>query len=354
MNQVSRVSTTAKDSDGTAILIIYTGGTFGMVFDEDGSLVPFDFDSVLRRIPEIQHLELNIKIVSLSTLLDSSNVNPSIWREIGDIISDNYVQFDGFVILHGTDTMAYTASALSFSLDQLNKPVILTGAQIPIGQIRSDARENLITALEIASTVRNGIPLVGEVCIYFNFLLLRGNRSQKVRSSTFAAFESQNYPILAESGINIEFNPSAIREINHDQNLILRNNFDNRIAVLDIFPGISKDLMESILSAKNIKGVVMRSFGSGNVPSEDWLLNSLKLAVKRGLVVLNISQCSGGEVIHGRYETSKRLMEIGVISGGDMTTEAAIAKMMFLLGTETDNDIILRKLSLSLAGEMDE
>ena len=249
--------------------------------------------------------------------------------------------------------MAYTASALSYMLSGLNKPVILTGAQIPIGYIRSDARENLITAIEIASKKRDGAPVINEVCIYFNYFLLRGNRSQKIRSSTFAAFQSKNYPYLAESGIDIEFQENYLLPIQSKAKLKIKNGFDENVTILKMFPNINKAVIECILSIEGLKGVVLESYGSGNTMNHEWFIQILEKAIKRGIIIYNVSQCSGGEVIQGRYETSKRLAEIGVISGGDITTEAAITKLMFLLGNEKNLSAVKRKLVEPLAGEMD-
>ena len=351
--KIVNIRTTAKVDPEESVLIIYTGGTFGMVMDEDGALAPFNFGRVIDRVPELRSLELKLTVISFPEPRDSSNINSEDWQDMAYIIFENYSQYDGFVILHGTDTMAYTASALSFMLQGLNKPVILTGAQIPIGSIRSDARENLITALEIASKKENNRPVISEVCIYFNYFLLRGNRSQKIRSSTFAAFQSQNYPYLAESGIDIEFRKNYILPYKRNSKLSIKNKFDENIAILKMFPGITKSVIESIFSAKDLKGVVLESYGSGNTMNHNWFLKILEKAIIRGIIVYNVSQCSGGEVIQGRYETSKKLNEMGVISGGDITTEAAVTKLMFLLGNEKNIAEVKRKLAIPMNGEMD-
>lgn len=324
-----------------------------MVMDESGSLIPFNFGKVVERIPELTSLSTKLTVISFPSPIDSSNILVEDWKSLAYIIEENYNQYDGFVILHGTDTMAYSASVLSFMLSGLNKPVILTGAQMPIGSVRSDARENLITALEIASAEEDGHPVVSEVCIYFNFVLLRGNRSQKIRSSQFAAFESENYPYLAEAGISIEYNHNALKPFDAKAKLEVNSKLDPRVSILKIFPGITEEAVKGTILAKNVKGLVLETFGSGNTMKFDWFIECLEEAIKTGLIVLNVSQCIGGEVMQGRYETSKRLNEIGVLSGGDITTEAAVAKLMILLGSEEDRDVMMRKLSSPLNGEMD-
>lgn len=324
-----------------------------MVMDATGSLAPFNFGKVVERIPELKSLSIKLTVISFPEPIDSSNISTKDWQDLAYIIEENYHQYDAFIILHGTDTMAYTASMLSYMLEGLNKPVILTGAQMPIGSVRSDARENLITALEIASLNENGRPLVSEVCIYFNFVLLRGNRSQKLRSSQFAAFESENYPHLAEAGISIEFNESMLLPYHEESDLQVKNLMDSNVGILKIFPGITIEVLKGTVFATNLKGLVLESFGSGNTMKADWFMDTLESAIKEGLIVLNVSQCSGGEVVQGKYETSKRLNEIGVISGGDLTTEAAVTKMMWLLGNEEDDEEVKRQLTVPLRGEMD-
>lgn len=336
-----------------SVLIIYTGGTFGMVQDATGALAPFNFGKVVDRVPELRQLGIRLTVISFPKPIDSSNILLQDWKDMAYIIEENYSQYDAFVILHGTDTMAYSSSMLSYMLVGLNKPVIFTGAQMPIGSIRSDARENLITALEIAAAHRNGQPIVSEVCVYFNYLLLRGSRSQKLRSSTFAAFESENYPALAEAGIEIEFNYPALRPYTEASKLDVKNEMDSNVSILKIFPGITENVVRSILNESNIKGVVIETFGSGNTMSFDWFIDCLKEAIKEGKIILNVSQCVGGEVQQGRYETSKKLNEIGVLSGGDITTEAAVTKLMFLLGSTANSDELKKLLTHSLAGEMD-
>ena len=267
------------------------------------------------------------------------------------MIFDQYNDHDGFVVLHGTDTMAYTASALSFMLDGLNKPVIFTGAQLPVSEPRSDARENLITALDIASARSTDDPIVPEVCIYFDYELLRGNRSKKVESMQFDAFDSGNYPPLAKAGVKIDYNFSVIRSASRDSTLNLRATFETNIAILKLFPGIHKNVVASILNASGLKAVILETYGSGNAPTLTWLIDELEGAIARGIIIVNISQCPGGRVVQGRYETSKRLQQIGVISGADMTTEAAVTKLMLLIG-EYGSSNAKTMIGVSLAGEL--
>ncbi len=348
-----------------SVLVIYTGGTFGMVYDPKTSqLIPFDFERVLDRLPELNRLDFDITLITLHEIIDSSNMKPAIWVELARIIQKNYDQYDSFVILHGTDTMAYTASALSFMLVGLNKPVILTGAQLPIGVARSDARENFITALEIAAAVdaapvdasspEKGHPIVPEVCVYFNSLLLRGNRSTKQESVQFNAFASENYPHLATAGVSIDYNRPFIRPYKPGQALSLRTALDPNVTILKLFPGITQPVVESIVNIKNLRGVVLETFGAGNAPTDSWFLDTLKDAIDRGVLVFNVSQCEGGRVTQGQYQTSKQLLQIGVVSGADITTEAAITKLMVLLGQETDPARIRVLLAQPLAGEMSE
>lgn len=321
-----------------------------MTYDGDGVLIPFDFGQILGYLPILKHMALELTVVSFETPIDSSNISPDHWRTIAEVIYENYHENDGFVVLHGTDTMAFTASALSFMLEGLSKPVVFTGAQLPISEPRSDARENLITAIEIASDKKDGKALVPEVCIYFDYELLRGNRSRKVESMQFDAFDSGNYPLLAKAGVKIDYNFAAIRDM-PEGDLRLRSSFDPRISILKLFPGITKETVRAVLGTPGLRGVVLETYGSGNAPNLPWLVAELEQAIQSNVIVLNISQCPGGMVMQGRYETSKDLLRIGVIGGSDLTTEAAVTKLMILLGEHEQKDVA-RLVQESLAGEM--
>jgi L-asparaginase len=350
--KIVRLNTAAQQEIEHSVLIIYTGGTLGMAYDDDGALVPFNFGKILEKIPNLNNLNISITVISFPEPIDSSNINLQHWGDMAYIIFENYDTYDGFVVLHGTDTMAYSASMLSFMLKGLNKPVIFTGAQLPISAMRSDARENLMTSLEIAISKANGKPIVPEVCIFFNHLLLRGNRAKKVQSVHFDAFESENYPPLAESGIVIDYNYSAIRPYEEGKKLRYVNKLDKSVMVLKLFPGITQQVIHHSLSMEGLKGVVLETYGSGNSPSESWFIKEMEEAVDRGILILNVSQCNGGRVIQGRYQTSMDLKRVGVLSGADITTEAAITKMMFLLANEPDETEIKRRMMMPLAGEM--
>ena len=325
------INTASPNQARANILILYTGGTFGMTYDSQGVLTPFDFSLILEHLPTLKYLALELTVLSFDKPIDSSNIEPSHWQALASLIAEHYETHDGFVVLHGTDTMAYTASALSFMLEGLGKPVVFTGAQLPITEPRSDARENLITALEIASARKNELPLIPEVCIYFNYELLRGNRSKKVESMQFDAFDSGNYPLLAQAGVKIDYNFSAIRPTGRKK-LRLLARLDTNISILKLFPGIPETTIKAILETPDLKAVVLETYGSGNAPTSPILLKHLAGAIERGIIVLNISQCPGGRVMQGRYETSRELQRLGVIGGADMTTEAAVTKLMVLLG----------------------
>lgn len=335
-----------------SILIIYTGGTIGMIQDErSGSLKSFNFDSLLKEIPEIKKIKATIETISFSEPIDSSNMLPENWLYIAQIIFDNYEKHDGFVILHGSDTMAYTASALSFLLENLSKPIILTGSQLPIGAVRTDAKENLLSAIEIAALQKNGKAVVPEVAIYFEYSLYRGNRSTKISAEEFEAFQSPNYPLLAEAGVNLKFNPSVIYQPNGKQ-LKINRYLDKNIATIKIFPGITEKYLSAIIHISGLKAIIMETFGAGNALTQPWFIDILSKAIEKNIIVLNISQCLGGGVEQGKYETSSAFKKIGVISGGDMTYETAVTKLMYLLGTDLTKTEIENWLQKSLRGEI--
>jgi L-asparaginase len=333
------------------ILIIYTGGTIGMMTDPvTKTLKPINFEQIMDNVPELEKLNCKIKVHSFEEIIDSSNMNPEIWSELAGLIESHYDEVDGFVILHGSDTMAYTASALSFMLENLGKPVIFTGSQLPISAIRTDAKENLMTAIEIAKSKKNDRARVPEVCIYFDYKLFRGNRSFKYNSSKFEAFRSPNCPILAESGVHLRFNANDIRQPT-DAPLTLHKKLVNEVAVLKLYPGISPIVVEAILTA-DVRGIVMETFGAGNTTTDQWFIDMLKAAIDSGKVILDISQCKVGTVELGRYDTSKELKDMGVANGYDMTFEAAVTKMMYLLGQLDDPKEVKRLLEVDLRGEL--
>jgi len=324
-----------------------------MVKDEKTStFVPFDFDLIASNVPELKRLDYQLTIHSFSPIIDSSNMTPEIWIKMARLIQENYEEYDGFVILHGSDTMAFTASALSFMLEGLQKPVILSGSQLPIGEIRTDARENLITSLELASAKKNNNPLIHEVCIFFDNKLFRGNRSFKYNSAKFEAFRSPNYPILVESGVHLKYNQEAFLN-NSGKKFRLHTQIDDAVAVLKLFPGISPRIVRAVLES-DARSVIMETFGTGNTTTAPWFLDLLAEAIAKGKNVLNISQCRVGSVELGRYETSKYLKEIGVLNGYDMTFEAAITKFMYLQGEYEDQDQVAYWAQKNLRGELTE
>jgi len=339
-------------SKKSSVLIIYTGGTIGMIQDaRSGELRPFDFKTLSKQIPELNKFDIELSSIASKNPIDSSNMHPGIWVDLANTIKNNYSNYDGFVILHGSDTMSFTASALSFMLENLSKPVVLTGSQLPIGIIRTDGKENLITAIEIAAAKENGKPIINEVCIYFEYKLYRGNRTFKYNSAHFDAFKSPNYPHLAEAGVNIQYNKSALVK-SKSKSLKIFTNLNNNIAVLKLFPGINKKITSAILNAPDVKAVILETFGSGNCTTEEWFTKELKKAIDKGIIILNITQCLEGRVIQGKYETSSHLKKLGVVSGEDMTYESAVTKLMFLLGQKLNNTQIKKLLSTNMRGEL--
>ena len=316
-----------------------------------GALNPFNFKHLTKQIPEIKKFNYTIKSLSFDPIIDSSDMDPGVWVRLAKLIEENYDRFDGFVILHGSDTMAYTASALSFMLENLAKPVILTGSQLPIGMIRTDGKENFITSVEIAAAQKNGRAMVPEVCIYFEYQLYRGNRTHKYNAAHFEAFRSVNYPVLAHAGVKITYNEGFIHHP-PDQEFRIFARLDTNIAVLKLFPGIDEQVVQSILSIKGLKAVVMETFGSGNGPTASWFLDALAEAITRGVLICNVSQCQGGSVDMGKYKTGIGMEKIGVVGGFDMTTEAAVTKLMYLLGNGYAYDRLKKYFQISLRGEM--
>jgi len=337
----------------SSVLIIYTGGTIGMVNNPvTGSLTPLDFDHILNEVPELNKFGCLLSAISFNPPLDSSDINPEAWIRLTEILKENYDKYDGFVILHGTDTLAYSASALSFLLENQYKPVIFTGSQLPIGILRTDGKENLITAIEIAAAYQNGQAMVPEVCVYFENKLFRGNRTRKHNADHFNAFSSDNYPALANVGIHIHYNYGAIHYPAGISRLKIYTKLDTNIALLKVFPGIRKSVAEAILNINGLKALVLETFGTGNAPTSEWFVKLIADAVRNGLIVVNVTQCNAGKVDMGRYETSLALLNAGVISGYDSTTEAMLAKLMFLIGNKKDRREIIYCLNKSISGEI--
>jgi len=335
-----------------SLLIIYTGGTIGMVKDKiSGTLRPYPFTDIYKLMPVLQNFDYQLQSISFEPLIDSSNVTPSFWIKLANVIEENYHAYDGFVVLHGTDTMSYSASMLSFMLENLGKPVIFTGSQLPMGIVRTDGRDNFINAIEIAAAHVDGVPLVPEVAIYFENKLMRGNRTSKFNAENFNAFLSVNYPPLAQVGVHIRYNSELIMKPD-SRNLRVHKNLDNSVLILKLFPGIAEVVVKNALNISGLKGVILETYGAGNAPTDNWFIDALVVAIKKGIIIYNVTQCKGGSVDMGKYETSMKLSQIGVIGGSDITTESAISKMMFLLGQGYSNEELKKLLQVPLRGEL--
>ncbi len=339
-------------NEPTKILLIYTGGTIGMIKDPvTNSLKAFNFDQLLSNIPELKLLSHEIHTLSFEDPKDSSDFNCEDYINLATIIETNYQIYDGFVVLHGSDTMSYTASAISFMLENLTKPVIFTGSQLPIGDLRTDAKENLITSIQIAGLKNETKSLIQEVGLYFEYKLYRANRTTKINAEHFEAFASLNFPAMIESGVNLNINYSCLIH-SKARKLKVHKQLDNNIIIIKVFPGLNEATFSHLINTPNIKGIILETFGSGNTKTEDWFLDTIRKAIRKGIHIVNITQCSGGSVEMGKYATSKHLLEGGIIDGKDMTTEAAVGKMMFLLPKKLDKNVFKTIFETSLRGEM--
>ena len=336
------------------VLLIYTGGTIGMGRNQKtGALEPLDFEHMVSNMPELVYLKTDIDTYQFAHPIDSSDVTPRIWAQLVRTIAERYDQYDGFVVVHGTDTMAYTASALSYMLENLTKPVILTGSQLPIGQLRTDGKENLLTSIELASAhYDDGRAIVPEVCIYFGGALLRGNRATKQSADGFDAFTTYNYPVLCNAGVNFTFHYHHILQPDYDRQMVPHTGMDANVAVFSLFPGIEEYLVRYLIGAPELRSIVMRTFGSGNAPQKPWLIRLLKEASERGVTIVNVSQCMAGAVEMGRYDTGYQLQKAGVISGRDSTVEGAVTKLMYLQAQYKDPQMIRKYMNQSLCGEI--
>lgn len=341
------------NTQNSKILLIYTGGTIGMIKDyETGVLRAFEFENIYHRIPELSHLDCVIDSVSFEKAIDSSDMNPRHWINIAETIENNYDVYDGFVVLHGSDTMSYSASALSFMLENLAKPVIFTGSQLPIGDLRTDAKENLITSIQLAALKENGKSVIQEVGLYFEYKLYRGNRTTKINAENFQAFVSMNYPTLAESGVHLKVNKQHLLRSEGRLSLKVWKEFDQNVAVVKLFPGITEKILNGFFDIPDLKAVILETYGSGNAPTEKWFLNSIEKAIQKGIHIVNVTQCSGGSVILGKYEASEHLRRMGIINGKDITTEAAVTKMMILLKKIVSDNSLKIRFEENICGEI--
>jgi L-asparaginase len=343
----------ATDVQAPRLLIIYTGGTVGMAVNARRELVPMHFGKLDRKVPELRQVPYRLELLALPQLIDSSNVTPADWLRLAQLVEQYYAEFDGFVVLHGTDTMAYSSAALSYLLEHLGKPVVFTGAQVPVGRTRSDAARNLLTALEIAAArhPRAHTVRLPEVGLFFDDILIRGTRAKKVESQHFAAFKSENYPPLVRAGINLTFADNDIRLL-PGARLKVHKQLEENVAVLRLFPGITAAVVEAVLALPGLRGCVLETYGAGNAPTAPWFLECLARAQQRGVYILNVSQCEAGRVVQGHYETSAHLTRLGVIGGDDITSEAAITKLMFVLGLGVGETQTRTLLSQDLRGEI--